>query len=152
MAPNQCNCPENFFGPQCQFENKPCLNYPPLPQNSRRTCNSKQVDVLFSQYGSIYHNNFRQCTITCMEDHEFPDGSQIANLICKDGQWVPSKTKWSSVPDCAGTSFIVFYYCVFTHFFFLSNLYTTMPERRKLSVIQCLSMSTRIQRSSVPIQ
>lgn len=45
VAPGQCNCPENFSGPQCQFENKPCLNYPPMPQNSRRLCRATLVVV-----------------------------------------------------------------------------------------------------------
>lgn len=82
VAPNQCNCPENFSGPQCQFENRPCLNYPPMPMNAKRKCNSKT------------------CTITCMEGHIFPDGSQITQMICKDGFWVPAMDKWSSIPDC----------------------------------------------------
>lgn len=38
-----------------------------------------------------------------MEGHEFPDGSEIATMFCKDGQWVPSKAKWSSLPDCTAT-------------------------------------------------
>lgn len=38
-----------------------------------------------------------------MEGHEFPDGSEIATMFCKDGQWIPTKEKWSSLPDCAAT-------------------------------------------------
>ncbi|KAJ8945046.1 hypothetical protein NQ318_019042 [Aromia moschata] len=79
MAPNQCNCPENFMGPQCQFENKPCLNYPPMPINSRRSCRSNI------------------CTISCLNGHEFPDGSAITTMACKNGLWVPTKEKWQPV-------------------------------------------------------
>lgn len=89
--PNECNCPENFSGPQCQFEKKPCLNYPPLPMNSRRTCSSTQ------------------CTITCMKGHQFPDGSAITNMLCKDGTWMPSRADWVTVPNCQGTTYIPTY-------------------------------------------
>lgn len=41
-----------------------------------------------------------------MAGHEFPDGSEIANLVCKDGQWIPTKQKWASLPDCAGLEII----------------------------------------------
>ncbi|CAG9836626.1 unnamed protein product [Diabrotica balteata] len=85
LAPNQCSCAENFSGPQCQFESKPCLNYPPMPKNSKRSCNSKK------------------CTISCMKGHEFPDGSQIATMDCKNGLWIPSKEKWTSIPNCQAT-------------------------------------------------
>lgn len=43
VAPDQCNCPENFSGPHCQFENKPCLNFPPMPMNSKRSCRASYV-------------------------------------------------------------------------------------------------------------
>ncbi|XP_069683352.1 hemocytin isoform X2 [Periplaneta americana] len=82
VKPNQCDCPDNYAGPQCQFEKKPCLNYPPLPANSRRTCNSKS------------------CNIMCASGHEFPDGSAVANMICREGTWVPSRSEWKSIPDC----------------------------------------------------
>nr|XP_034190302.1 hemocytin [Osmia lignaria] len=82
VAPHQCNCPQDFTGPQCQFENKPCLNYPPPVLNSHKLCNSKS------------------CTISCMKNFTFPDGSAVTNLICKDGNWEPTKEDWVSVPDC----------------------------------------------------
>ncbi|KAL1513261.1 hypothetical protein ABEB36_002690 [Hypothenemus hampei] len=85
LAPNHCQCPENFSGPQCQFENKPCLNLPILPRNSKRFCRSKQ------------------CTIECLHGHEFPDGSSITTMMCNNGQWIPAKTQWTSVPDCKAT-------------------------------------------------
>ncbi|XP_056642321.1 hemocytin [Diorhabda sublineata] len=83
--PNECNCPENFSGPQCQYENKPCLNHSPMPKNAKRSCNSKQ------------------CTVTCMTGHQFPDGSAIATMTCKDGLWVPTRDKWVTIPDCQAT-------------------------------------------------
>lgn len=82
VAPNECNCPENFSGLFCQNENKLCLNSPPLPRNSQRHCRSGA------------------CTISCIRDHVFPDGSSITNLICKNGNWEPSRADWTSVPDC----------------------------------------------------
>ncbi|XP_021940110.1 delta and Notch-like epidermal growth factor-related receptor isoform X2 [Zootermopsis nevadensis] len=82
VKPNECNCPENYAGAQCQYEKKPCLNYPTLPANSRRSCNSKT------------------CTIMCADGHKFPDGSAIANMICRDGTWIPSQPEWKSIPDC----------------------------------------------------
>ncbi|KAG5886861.1 hypothetical protein JTB14_017666 [Gonioctena quinquepunctata] len=85
VAPNQCNCQENYSGPQCQFENKPCLNHPQIPMNSRRTCNSKK------------------CTVTCMRGHQFPDGSEITTMECKNGIWVPTNERWASLPNCMAT-------------------------------------------------
>ncbi|XP_025836285.1 hemocytin [Agrilus planipennis] len=81
-APNECNCPENYSGPQCQFQNIPCLNQPPMSINSRRTCTSKS------------------CIIACLEGHQFPDGSQITNLMCENGMWMPTRQDWVTVPDC----------------------------------------------------
>lgn len=37
-----------------------------------------------------------------MPGHEFPDGSTITNMICKDGSWKPSRENWPAVPDCQG--------------------------------------------------
>ncbi|XP_078043521.1 hemolectin [Augochlora pura] len=82
VAPHQCNCPEDFIGPQCQYQNKPCMEYPPTVLNSHKHCNSKS------------------CTISCMKNFTFPDGTSITNLLCKNGDWVPSKQDWVSVPDC----------------------------------------------------
>ncbi|XP_026747695.1 hemocytin-like [Trichoplusia ni] len=79
---NMCQCPANFHGKFCEFEKKPCLSYPPLPMNSRRTCSSET------------------CTITCMEGHKFIDGSTVANMRCMDGQWQPTRADFSTIPDC----------------------------------------------------
>ncbi|XP_046389468.1 hemocytin isoform X2 [Ischnura elegans] len=82
IAPNQCNCPMNFRGPQCQFENKPCLNLPPLPMNSMRQCSPTS------------------CSVKCAPNHQFPDGTTITSMTCKEGVWIPSRPEWLSVPDC----------------------------------------------------
>ncbi|XP_071561739.1 hemocytin [Temnothorax nylanderi] len=82
VAPHHCDCPTHFTGPQCQFEDKPCLNYSPPVLNSYKRCNSKT------------------CTISCMEHFTFPDGSSVANLICKNGSWMPTRSDWVSIPDC----------------------------------------------------
>ncbi|KZC09215.1 Hemocytin [Dufourea novaeangliae] len=82
IAPHQCNCPADFTGPQCQFENKPCMEYPPPVLNSHKLCNSKS------------------CTISCLKNFTFPDGTSITNLICNNGDWVPTRHDWVSVPDC----------------------------------------------------
>ncbi|XP_011303247.1 hemocytin [Fopius arisanus] len=82
IGPNQCECPENFSGPQCQFETRPCLNLPPAVQNSRRRCNEQT------------------CTVSCMDGFTFPDGSSVSNINCREGNWVPSRSDWPSIPDC----------------------------------------------------
>ncbi|XP_015177061.1 PREDICTED: hemocytin [Polistes dominula] len=82
FAPDQCNCQENFSGPQCQFENKPCLDSLPSVLNSHKHCDSKF------------------CTVTCLKNFVYPDGSSIANLVCESGNWVPTRTDWVSIPDC----------------------------------------------------
>ncbi|KAL0131073.1 hypothetical protein PUN28_002574 [Cardiocondyla obscurior] len=82
VAPHHCDCPNHFTGPQCQFEDRPCLNYSPPVLNSYKRCNSKT------------------CTISCMEHFTFPDGSMVANLICKNGNWMPTRSDWINIPDC----------------------------------------------------
>ncbi|KAK2585761.1 hypothetical protein KPH14_010370 [Odynerus spinipes] len=82
IAPHQCNCPENFSGPQCQFEKKPCLDFVPTILNSYKRCTSKF------------------CTVSCLDNFVYPDGSSVANLVCKNGNWVPTRTDWVSIPDC----------------------------------------------------
>ncbi|CAH0555066.1 unnamed protein product [Brassicogethes aeneus] len=82
LSPNQCNCPENFMGPQCQYESKPCLNLPSMPVNARRKCSRTS------------------CTVTCLNGHQFSDGSTVAQMECKNGNWIPSRGKWVSLPDC----------------------------------------------------
>ncbi|EFN85665.1 Hemocytin [Harpegnathos saltator] len=82
IAPHQCDCPQHFAGPQCQFEDKPCLNHLPPALNSYRKCSSNL------------------CTISCMKNFTFPDGSSVANLICKNGSWKPTRDDWVSIPDC----------------------------------------------------
>lgn len=42
----------------------------------------------------------RTCTIMCADGHKFPDGSAIANMICRDGTWIPSQPEWKNIPDC----------------------------------------------------
>lgn len=82
IAPHHCDCLKHFTGPQCQFEDRPCLNYSPPVLNAYKRCNSKT------------------CTISCMEHFTFPDGSSVANLICKNGSWMPTRSDWVSIPDC----------------------------------------------------
>lgn len=36
----------------------------------------------------------------CLEKHEFPDGSGIANVFCREGEWTPGRPDWSTIPDC----------------------------------------------------
>ncbi|XP_044006095.1 hemocytin [Aphidius gifuensis] len=82
IAPHQCNCGENYSGPQCQYETKPCLNTPPPVLNSRRQCNSKS------------------CTVSCARGFVYPDGSSVANLECRNGNWIAMRNDWVTIPDC----------------------------------------------------
>lgn len=82
--PNKCSCPKNYDGPTCQnlIVHKYCHGYPNTPMNSKKKCNSDA------------------CTINCMDGYQFPDSSNVANVFCKNGSWVPGKVEWSTVPDC----------------------------------------------------
>ncbi|XP_059615285.1 hemocytin [Phlebotomus argentipes] len=82
VSPGICTCPDNFRGPQCQYEKKMCLQKPSLPSNSRQTCTSSQ------------------CTISCAKGYRFPDGTTVSNVVCRDGEWKPTRGDWSTVPDC----------------------------------------------------
>lgn len=82
IAPGQCECSENFHGPQCQHEKKLCLQRAPLAGNSQIKCSATD------------------CTVTCRKGYRFPDGSTVTNMVCKNGEWTPSKVGWDSVPDC----------------------------------------------------
>ncbi|XP_022121224.2 hemocytin [Pieris rapae] len=80
---NTCLCPPNFDGKFCEFEKKPCLVYPPTPQNSIKKCSAEM------------------CTIQCVKGHKFIDGTAVANLRCVNGHWQPTRADITSIPDCA---------------------------------------------------
>ncbi|XP_034481426.1 hemocytin [Drosophila innubila] len=80
-----CQCPENFSGPLCQHKRSVCAAKPPVPKNSRLTC----------------MNNI--CNAACMRGFQYPDGSAITNIECRNGQWIHTKSGLAKIPDCAPT-------------------------------------------------
>ncbi|SPP76371.1 hemocytin [Drosophila guanche] len=80
-----CQCPENYFGVACQQKKSVCASFPKAPKNSKVSCK----------------NNV--CHAECMRGFQFPDGSGITNIECRDGQWVHTKTGLSKPPDCGPT-------------------------------------------------
>lgn len=36
----------------------------------------------------------------CARGNTFPDNTKIVNIVCKDGQWVPSRKELAVIPDC----------------------------------------------------
>lgn len=82
IEPGTCSCPENFIGPYCEHEKKLCLTRPVQPHNSKLSCSSTS------------------CTISCSKGHTFPDGTSITNMICKNGEWAPSRADQTFIPDC----------------------------------------------------
>lgn len=82
ISPGKCSCPENFYGPFCENEKKLCISKPALPRNSRLSCSAEA------------------CSITCATGYKFPDGSSIANLVCKGGEWQPTRPELAVIPDC----------------------------------------------------
>ncbi|XP_037900754.1 hemocytin [Glossina fuscipes] len=80
-----CKCPDNFSGPLCQYKKSICASKPPIPKNSKVTC----------------ANNV--CNAECMRGFRYPDGSNITNIECQDGQWVHTKSGLAKPPDCAPT-------------------------------------------------
>ena len=92
MAPNFCNCPDNYEGPQCQFpKSKPCLDKPPTPMNSRVVCNEKE------------------CIATCNKGFAFLGGGKKLTLTCEEGSWTQASSTavkqqqgggFQRIPDC----------------------------------------------------
>lgn len=82
IEPGTCSCPENFVGPYCEHEKKLCLTRPTVPHNAKLTCSSTS------------------CTINCAKGYIFPDGSSITNMICNEGEWKPSRSDQTVIPDC----------------------------------------------------
>lgn len=85
-APDECSCPDNYEGPQCQFsKTKPCLDKPPTPMNSQIICNGTD------------------CLLTCNNGFEFPSGSKEIKMVCVSGYWTLCQQltgKFQKVPDC----------------------------------------------------
>uniref|UniRef100_A0A8D8ZF36 Hemocytin n=1 Tax=Cacopsylla melanoneura TaxID=428564 RepID=A0A8D8ZF36_9HEMI len=84
-APYTCTCKPNYFGPNCEFEKLPCSGFPSTPDNAHKVCTSEF------------------CTVSCMEGYKFPDGSGVANIMCKNGHWTPARPDWHQVPSCQAT-------------------------------------------------
>lgn len=38
--------------------------------------------------------------MVCVDGHTFQDGTSVATVVCKEGEWVPARKEWLSVPDC----------------------------------------------------
>ncbi|CAH1404838.1 unnamed protein product [Nezara viridula] len=85
ISPNTCTCPETYYGPYCQYEKKPCFDFPLTPMNAHKVCAADS------------------CTMVCVDGHTFQDGSSVATVVCKEGEWVPARKEWLFVPDCLPT-------------------------------------------------
>lgn len=77
------------------------------------------------------------CNAQCMRGFQFPDGSGIANIECRNGQWVHSKTGLAKMPDC-GRKWTAYAGCVMQADFFLS-LATCSPACENGG--QCISFN-----------
>lgn len=83
VAPNVCNCPDDFEGEYCEIEkSSPCLDNPPTPKNSRVLCNEKE------------------CIASCNKGFELSGGSTKMKINCINGVWLPEKRRGDGVPDC----------------------------------------------------
>lgn len=38
-----------------------------------------------------------------MNGHQFPDGTGMTTMECKNGNWAPTKPGWAVIPDCQAT-------------------------------------------------
>lgn len=119
LAPNVCNCPDGFEGPQCQFpKSKPCLDKPPTPMNSRVVCNEKE------------------CISTCNRGFAFPGGSKKLTMVCDGGNWVQRQQqpgKFQKVPDCLRNCIIPLisvHQRIFSVIFFSTTSFFTVSHSR----------------------
>ncbi|XP_030375562.1 hemocytin [Scaptodrosophila lebanonensis] len=80
-----CKCSEYYTGKLCQYRKSVCSGKPPVPKNSKVSCTNNA------------------CNAQCMRGFQFPDGSSITNIECRDGQWVHSKSGYTRPPDCGPT-------------------------------------------------
>ncbi len=148
LAPNVCECPDNFEGPQCQFaKTKPCLDKPPTPMNSRVVCNEKE------------------CISTCNRGFAFPGGSKKLTMVCDAGNWVQRQQppgKFQKVPDCLRNCIIcliiahqprtiflllVIFFPATSH----SRVRPTMRQRWPMPSQQLLRVSPGVSRAAVQL-
>lgn len=116
IEPGKCSCPENFVGPYCEQEKKLCLTRPVQPHNSKLSCSSTS------------------CSISCAKGYTFPDGSSITNMICKDGEWAPSRSDQTSIPDCKRKSQLLLaqnnVICKNRVNFFIFSFFALIPSKK----------------------
>ncbi|XP_055299432.1 fibrillin-1-like [Sitodiplosis mosellana] len=78
-GPNTCSCLAGFGGHQC--ERKICMESP-SSQNAVSSCTADH------------------CRITCNAGYDFLDGSEIMEINCTNGGWVPDFRNQNFNPDC----------------------------------------------------
>lgn len=79
----------------CVSQNQQWLRIPgELVQIRMRRGKNTEVNLL------MYFLNYSACTISCQRGYKFPDGSTAANLVCRDGVWVPGRAELAALPDC----------------------------------------------------
>nr|XP_045582100.1 uncharacterized protein LOC123745535 [Procambarus clarkii] len=87
LAPDVCQCPDNWEGSSCEIPKAPprkeCSTKPPTPTNSRIFCSKNE------------------CIARCHEGYHFSEGTSRLTFECDNGVWVVRQSSWSgTTPDC----------------------------------------------------
>ncbi|XP_063867870.1 uncharacterized protein LOC135104399 [Scylla paramamosain] len=87
LAPNKCQCPDNWEGLTCETPKPPprqeCSMKPPTPANSKIFCGNNE------------------CNARCHEGYQFAEGMTRLSFMCEDGDWVIRHELFAGTnPDC----------------------------------------------------
>lgn len=167
VAPHQCNCPEDFTGPQCQFENKPCLNFPAPILNAHKKCNS-QYDLKNVELYCTWniHIKYLIVPIFFLLDHvPYPVWRILRSRMAPQSLILCARMEIGSPPGKTGSPYLTVNVCfqssifnsnirfiiIYIKIVYYSCVWSTLSEWWQLSPIQFLPMSSSIQRTPMSI-
>lgn len=78
--PGRCTCEEEYEGDQCE---------------RKKTCKT-----LSSTKNAVNNCKADSCKITCNKGFFLQDGTDVMEMKCKSGKWIPTLNSQQFNPDC----------------------------------------------------